>query len=195
MRKSASGSKPPQGQRIRVRRTRTLKRGASYRPLEKDDWKYLWAAHRQGGFEKPFEALRAALGIQEPIPTDLPGDEFKYLMETVMEGGEFWILTARNLEENMPVGIVGGIRKQEVLEPHVEWFPWATPRNKIETIVVFIEGMRNNTSLLIYTDFEERNFWIRMAQYGVVRRVGTYFRRDGKVWWIWQERRSGGRIR
>ena len=95
--------------------------------------------------------------------------------------------SARNLEENMPVGIVGGIRKQEVLEPHVEWFPWATPRNKVEAILAYIEGMRQDTSLLIYTDLEEKNFWERMAQYGVIRRVGTFYRREDRVWLVWQE--------
>ena len=108
-------------------------------------------------------------------------------MTAIMEGGAFWILTAKNLEDNMPVGIVGGLYRQEVLEPHVEWFPWATSRNKIEALLAFIDGMRKDTALLIFTDFEERNFWLRMAQYGVIRRVGKFFRREGKVWLIWQE--------
>lgn len=41
-----------------------------------------------------------------------------------------------------PVGMVGAITNGYLYEPHVDWFSWATPKNKIRTAVMFFQKNR-----------------------------------------------------
>lgn len=41
-----------------------------------------------------------------------------------------------------PIGIVGAISNGYLYQPHVEWFPWATHRNKLRASVMFFQKFR-----------------------------------------------------
>lgn len=57
--------------------------------------------------------------------------------------------------------------------PHVHWFPWARPRNKLEAALKFINVMRKRYGILIATDRESEPFFTHLVRYGVLRRIGT----------------------
>ena len=41
-----------------------------------------------------------------------------------------------------PVGVVGAFSNGYLYQPHVEWFPWATPKNKLRSSVMFFQKFR-----------------------------------------------------
>jgi len=53
------------------------------------------------------------------------------------------------------------------------WFPWATPRQKIETMVHWINEMRRDMKIIEFARPEDKRFWEHIAKHGIMRRVGT----------------------
>jgi hypothetical protein len=41
-----------------------------------------------------------------------------------------------------PVGVIGAKTNGYLYEPHIEWFSWATPKNKIRVAVSFFQKFR-----------------------------------------------------
>lgn len=156
--KSASGSRQS---RANPRLTRTLKRGASFRPFEEADLKYLWAAYRKGSFRELFR-------------DETTQQEFTALWTYMFErtDGGVWIL-----ESGKPVGFIGARDRSHgghrVLEPHAQWFPWATPRQRLETIVKYVSEMRKTALLTIFSRMSDKDFYTHVCRYGIARRVGT----------------------
>jgi len=84
-----------------------------------------------------------------------------------------WIL-AVPLENGLrPVGMVfadprfGG----NGIEPHVEWFPWATPRNKLECSIQFLKQIGKDVKIVLYIREEDDKFWHRVWQYKVLKKA------------------------
>jgi hypothetical protein len=87
---------------------------------------------------------------------------------------EMYVGIAPNSESRehteIPVGIFIVTRWHNTLgEPHTFWFPWATPRNKIEVTLKFLTEMRRDMTLLLFVREEFVKFFDRMKEYGVVR--------------------------
>ena len=55
-------------------------------------------------------------------------------------------------------------------ELHVEWFPWATPRQKLESVVKFLHEYDSNLVTSAKDEFVD--FFNRVTRYGVLRKVG-----------------------
>ena len=83
-----------------------------------------------------------------------------------------WFIDARGHEGLRPVGIVmaNTIIPGRIIHPHVDWFPWATPRNKMEGSAAFLREVSKRYKLFIYADEESIPFWTRMTQYRILRR-------------------------
>ena len=70
------------------------------------------------------------------------------------------------------------------MEPHIEWFPWATPRNRLEAALEFLDGLRKQGKTALITTVvggEAERFHNRICRYGVTRFVGKikgYFNGD-----------------
>lgn len=62
--------------------------------------------------------------------------------------------------------------KDNRMEPHVFWFPWASPRNKIEGTMKFLNVMRKAWTTIIYSEETNRKFFKHIEKYGVIRQVG-----------------------
>ncbi len=86
--------------------------------------------------------------------------------------GMVYALTAPFDGEDRPVGLVAAHEKDHRIEPHVIWFPWATPRNKIECSVKFLHSMRFTNVIVIYTPKEDRRFYDHLLRYGMMKVVG-----------------------
>ena len=80
-------------------------------------------------------------------------------------------------------------------EPHVDWFPWATPRDRLECVVTYLQVRRQTDKLIIYCRMEDEPFFKRVSMYGVSRRVGTFksfFERGDEVA-VWETRNAWDR--
>ena len=55
------------------------------------------------------------------------------------------------------------------------WFPWASPRNKIESAVYFFNRIRHEIQMVEYANEDAKPFFEMIAKHGVVRRVGTSY--------------------
>ena len=119
------------------------------------DFRWLWAAYRKGGVEA--------------IPRDLDMEEFLAAAFGHLEkfSEQFMVETDR------PVGVIVTLTDGYRFEPHAVWFPWASPRNKLEGTLKFLSQERKDRMGIIYLDMGQKRFLEQLARYGVVRRVGT----------------------
>lgn len=145
------------------RASRLLRRDGEVRPVDSDDFKYLWAAYRSGDFDLP-------------VPEGLEAKDFDAVVLSVMAGFDDWrIVTAPTKRGVIPVGLFGGqvMDDRKNLSSHVLWFPWASERNKLEAMVRYLANMRHDFIILAKASFDFRDFFNHVCRYGVLRRVGT----------------------
>ena len=152
--------KSTSGQRHKISRRRTLKRGAHYRSPRDADLKFLYAAYKKGVFEE--------------LQPGYDFDDFATIIIDDFEHGEYYIGVAPNNASaehtEIPVCLFSLLRRHQGLgEPHVIWFPWATDRNKIEIVLKFLTEMRRDMTLAIFAREEDAPFFERMKHYGVVK--------------------------
>lgn len=177
--KSDSGSETPRKWRLK----RTLKRRFDYRPIEIDDIKYLWAAYKTGAL--------TAMGLDRP---DMSASEFKEAMERaiVEHCHAAWTLFAETRKGFIPVGIVIAAwapNAPYLLVTGMVWMPWASNRNKLESMVGFLNGVRKDFPLMFYATPEHKRMYEVCAMHSVVRRVGTsYVAIPGKACAVFETR-------
>lgn len=165
--KSASGSEQ---RASKWRLKRTLKRSVSYRPIEDDDVKYSWAAYKKGALSP----------MGESFTKEMNAEEFKSLFEqfVIQNHHAAWTLIAPTAKGNIPVGIVLAAWAPNapfMIVNGMVWFPWASHRNHVESMVCFLNGVRKQQSLTFYTLPEHKRIYEVCAMHGIIRRVGTSF--------------------
>lgn len=146
---------------------KTLARKLEFRPTEVDDVKYAWAAYKGGAF-----------GIL--LPSNLSADEFRPAFETKIVGryDALWTLMAQTRKGFIPVGMALGfwphpeIQHFMVIDVLV-WFPWSTPRNRVESTTNFVSKVRGDIPLMAFVRQSNKEFLEVLARHGIVRRVGT----------------------
>lgn len=149
---------------------KTLSRGVSFRPIENEDMKYLWAAYKKGKLEsmgEPFDKI-------DMNPNDFDS-EFKGLVASGVYSG-MWIL----LSKDEPIGAVLGFWGHPIPRyapfmtvGDIIWFPQTTARQKIEASVNFFNEARKDIQFVEYASQEHKRFFEIIAKHGVMRRVGT----------------------
>lgn len=117
----------------KTRRDRLFRHGKpTIRPAVYEDLRWFWAAARRDGFT----------GTQ---------DEFTAQAESLLaEADKIWLVEDKNAqfkEGAGPVGVFLANFDGWSLIPHVEWFPWATPRNKLRCTVGFLQSMRYSNEI------------------------------------------------
>lgn len=167
--KSDSGSAKPHS---KWRLKKTLKRKVDFRPIEDADVKYVWAAYKKGAM-----APMAPMGFEG---TDLTADEFKARFEEIVvtRYPATWVLFANSKRELRPVGVVFGAWAPNagyIIISGMCWFPWASKRNIVESIVNFLNGVRKDFMLMFYALPEHKRTYEVCAMHGIVRRVGTSY--------------------
>ena len=136
-----------------------IKRGASTRPIEDSDFRYLWAAYRLGLW-------------RDNLDGELSRDAFLQRTLEIISATDYdWIVVARQAEGMRPVGLVlaAAMADGRRIEPHIDWFPWATPRNKLEGSAAFLRQVSKQFKILVYVREAERGFWDRLKQYRLLR--------------------------
>lgn len=152
-RKSPSDLKPP------PRLKRTLKRKPVFRDLTGDDIKYVWAAYKKGAISQIKEGLN---------PADFKGEVTSYLLNNYHY---HWVFENKKGD---PIGLFFGVDcRAFILAGDAIWFPWATSRNKVESMVNFFNEIKNYHYLVGYCDEKDKKFFVHIAKHGIIRRVGT----------------------
>jgi hypothetical protein len=74
-----------------------------------------------------------------------------------------------------PVGVVGYHQRGAMHEPHVEWFPWTTTRNRLRCTVAYLQSRRHakwiSAILIRCSDADASWFW-RLREFVPIYRVG-----------------------
>lgn len=151
----------------KVKLSRVLTRDCSFRGISEDDLKYVWASYKKGAL--PVDIFPSGLdveGFNEVFYDVLASVPFVYILE----------------KDKTPMGIVLSVlTPPRKMEPHVEWFPWATRRNKLECAIKFLNEMRKrDILLLIWSKKEATPFFTHIAKYGILHRVGKVINYNGK---------------
>ena len=193
-RKSISKSRLSSNHRIPVRRSRTLKRGAGYHALSDGDWPFLIAAYKKGVFDDVLKGMKERFDLPEIV--ELTNEEFRALFSEFFNLGEYVVLTAhcsafKTIEDQVPVGLMELNREAHRMVPRLVWFPWASARNHLESLIKFLDEQRKENLILIYDGKKSHSFYVRMAQYGLLKRVGKIdgrlaFWEDGDISILWR---------
>ncbi|KKL53557.1 hypothetical protein LCGC14_2274250 [marine sediment metagenome] len=136
---------------------------------------FLHVAYRKGSLDGLIADIAARFSL--PEIEDLSKGELRAILSEFLELAEFYTFTARTsafkkIDGDVPIGLLGADREDHRIWPHMIWFAWASPRNKLECALRFITDMRTDNIIYVWDRDEDHMFWVRMAQYGVLRIVG-----------------------
>lgn len=147
---------------------RALKRKGGIKPIEEGDIFYAWAAYKAGLFRDVFKADLDAVQFK---------DAFRELIASRYDAA--WLLSAKTAKRGLfPVGMALGFWPHRIARPFMVldaliWFPWASPRNKVEAAVNFADKARNEIPMLAFARDRDRAFMEMLARCKVIRRIGT----------------------
>lgn len=134
-----------------------MKRKITYRALQESDFRWLWAAYGKGAFLD--------------VPRGLDLDQFvAAAYDRLNRFSEQFLV-----ETDRPIGLILTLTDGYRFEPHAEWFPWASQRNRMTGALTFLNRERKDRLGVIYMDMSGKTFLEHLAKYGVLRRVGTVF--------------------
>lgn len=128
------------------------------------DMGILWVAHQN----KPF--------------WDFPEDkeEFLFFVENLSERASLYMVEDKNPEysERGPVAFVWVFNDDWQIEPHTEFFPWASKRNILRSTVSFLHMSRLSKAIGIIIVYSKRvsvPLFDKCKEYGVLRYVGKIY--------------------
>lgn len=159
---------------VRWRRKRTLSRRFEFRPIEREDIRYAWAAYKKGCMASMGERWKDGA-----MPAADFAREFEAEVSTVYNGA--WTLLAESSKGFLPIGFVLAFYSHPdprfapfMIVGDMIWFPWATARNKVEAAVGFFNAIRSQIPMVDYARGEaNKRFFEVICQHGVMRRAGT----------------------
>ena len=129
--------------------------------------RWIWAAYSKGALASMGEQFKS--GEMEPA-------EFKdaFGREVLENYSAGWTLFA----DDKRVGLVLGFYPHPKVQTYMIvgdmiWFPWASPRIRIEAAVRFFSELRHTLPFVEYAKFEYKRFFDVIAAHGIMRRVGT----------------------
>lgn len=93
--------------------------------------------------------------------------------------GEVFSLVAPTRHGPIPVGVVVEFRWYGYWWPHADWFPEASPRNRVEAAVSFFAATKAERPKIVACEMQYVPFFDHVCKYGVLRPVGT-LRLQGK---------------
>lgn len=102
---------------------------------------------------------------------DCPREEFQNAVLRWFETVDLdWVLEAEYEGKVRPVGMALADYRAygRGIEPHVEWFPWSTPRIRFECAANFLRNIRKEYKVFIYSTTEDRPFWDRLHKHRLI---------------------------
>jgi len=147
-------SQPENGRSIRSVSGTTLPgriyaRKPKVREIQNHHLRWLWAAYKLGAFA-------------EVVPEGLDDNGFEEAIVDLLASVDFgWVIEAQGEEGLRPVGVVLGQSRAagRGVEPHVDWFPWATTRNRLEGIAVFLRDVSKQLKIFVFAEEGDTRFW------------------------------------
>lgn len=96
------------------------------------------------------------------------------MIEIISAADHDWILEARSPKGQHGVGLVlaKSFAAGRAIEPHVDWFPWATRRNKIESMAAFFRQVGKMFKIFIFSPEDETKVWGWYAKRRMLTRGG-----------------------
>lgn len=119
--------------------------------------RWFWAAYRMGTWNEIF-------------PEGLQQDAFsEKVLELVASVDVDWLIEDSKLR---PIGVVLGNFRfgGHGVEPHVEWFDWATPRAKLEAVAHFLRQVGKTYKIFLYITEKDLKFWERVWSYRLLKK-------------------------
>lgn len=94
------------------------------------------------------------------------------------QGTEMWTAFAQTRAGNIPVALLtiqfpdlpGG----RLAQPHVIWYPEASPRNRLEVLVMFLRDLKKDYQVLVISNQGDVSFFRHLGKYGLLRAIGTF---------------------
>ena len=147
------------------------KRGIQSRLLKEADIAVLFLGYQTGAFKEMI--------AERPEMDGLDLHQFTDWVRGLGQQGELWVTLGKSakFKERDRVPIAWWwvyVRMEHLIEPHVVWMPWASPRQKIEGTLRFALDQKVDREIGIFAKKEDQSFWVRLAQYGILSPVGTW---------------------
>lgn len=114
-------------------------------------------------------------------------EQIIYWLETVDMD---WMLEAEFEGKIRPMGLVlawlspGG----RIIEPHVNWFPWASTRVKFECAATFFSEVRREYKVFVYSGANDEAFFARLHKHRLLNRgckIPDYFAPGDHAWFYY----------
>lgn len=131
------------------------------------DLKILWVAHKY----RPFYG----------VPEGLTEQQFASFIGSVDSEAVIVEDDNKQYSGQGPIGIITIVSNDWKIEPHVEFFPWATPRNVLRTVVQFMQWARNSRKIgcvMAYSLEHTKHLFDKACEYGVLHYVGKIINGD-----------------
>ena len=142
--------------------TRTLRRKPRFWEFGPEDRKFLYAAYKQKAFGE--------FTNSGPREFDKQLDDYLALHEIA------FIVESKTKEGQIPVGmIVGKFMGPILFLGDTTWFPWASSRNKMETITHLLNELRKRYIVMFFCEQKDKEFYLNIAKQGIIRRLGTIY--------------------
>lgn len=129
-----------------------------FRFMTLEDLQWLWAAYKMTSDQ------------------EMGQEEFKEWVSSHLEDyARVYIVEDENhkfAEKRGPIGFFATYYDGWNIEPHVEFFPWATAKNKVKSIVGFLMYQRFQPDIgciRIHSSDENRNLFKRLSKYVPIR--------------------------
>jgi hypothetical protein len=157
------------GNTLRQNEEFKLKRKLEYRPIEDEDVRYAWAAYKMGALKSAFE---------DGLTPEAFKTEFVQFILSRYDAA--WVLFAETRNGFIPAGLALGFWPHAAVSHFLifnnfVWFPWATPRNRIESSVNFFKWIRHDIPMIGFARPRDKKFCEVLAQHGLLAKVGTTF--------------------
>ena len=110
------------------------------------------------------------------MPKGMKPREFKEQTLSLIEAVDLaYTLIAPTGRGEIPIGLMLCALSGHRLQPHVLWFEWASPRNRIESVVNFINEMRRMWNIGIAAEETYWPFFNHVCRHGILQRIGKWF--------------------
>lgn len=109
------------------------------------------------------------------MPEGMKPTEFKTRTLDLIESVDLaYTLLAPTDRGEIPVGLMICAVNGHRLQPHVLWFAWASPRNRLESVVNFINEMRKIWNIGISVEAGDWEFFTHVCRHGILERIGKW---------------------
>ena len=139
--------------------------------MDDEHLRYAFVAYKKGALDHIGEQFKS----HEMTPA-----EFKdaFIEHSALRYDDAWVFYATSRRgEYEPVGYIS-ITRTKFIDPvfivDIVMFPWASTRNKLESIANWVNDMRRLVGVTYFAPYgDEKRFCEHLCRHGIVRRVGT----------------------